>query len=792
MKIDINRQKEAQEKIKRLLEHEEQQRVKRRILKLVAKLESGDSADLLNDELMENLPGLVSAYCDAGERDRLHSLFEKLGDCACSEDSSLRERAIMALSLSMVGLGRKDHPDLVKSIVEIILRWLRVEPSFLSVCDTVCKQLQEYGVEMLEEGLWGECEYLLEVFYQIQSGILVKNNAIRGIVGRSQEAMATDYLLKELTLVCLHGRGNRRQKAERTLIHLGRKAATHLLETLLNSKEKEDRMRLIGLIPATGYVAGSVLTEYLQRELPWYGVRNIVLMIAAMDDESLVPAIMPCLKNNDIRIQQQVIDCICEVVETNPGSYLLEALPIVNDELKPALVGYIGQLGLSEATEAFLDLLSQRDTFSSSVKDKLLVSLAIQTRLSDSIRAVRLLEMILEERKVQHPPESDPVARVVGQSLHILKPRFVNTNSELIVDDHDHVADTAEKSIPFVASPVSENHVTEQTQEINDEIVDLLGKNLITDARQLLYEKCMEAVKEKQFQIAELLRDRILEVDPSALADVIKADEIIEEEQAASIAKSHISIWQDLYDSMTTEEFDALYNALENVEYESGSVIVEQGDNNPLLYFVNSGNISLTCRRGDDEVFLKKIGPGEIVGAGPFFDVSIWTVSLNALGKTDVQTLARGVFLELLEPFPGLEPCILNYCLKAVSVPELLKMSGEDRRQHPRYPMKIIVEHTLLNQSGEKSNRVFKGEVADISAGGLTFFIKVSSKENSRLLLGRGIKTTLLGPGGKVINCVGQIVAVRLMNYVESEYSVHVRFNDPLLETLVKSIINSN
>lgn len=791
MEIDIDKQREAQEKAKRLLAQEEQNRAERRLLRLVFDLENGRNEVLLNDQLMERLPGLVSLYCEAGDRDRVKVLIEKLGDCVCSEDSQLRERAVMALSLCMVGLQEQDNPDLVKLITEVLLRWLRAETVYLSACGTICKQLQEHGVRLLEEGLWHESEYLLEVFHQIQSGILVKNNAIRSIVSRSQEEMATDYILEELTIVCIRGRGSRRQKAENILIHLGGKAATHLLDTLLACQEKEDRLRLIGLIPATGYAAVGVLKEYLQKDLPWYGIRNIILMITAMDDPELIPLIMPCLSHEDIRIQQQVLDCISEVAVDHQSEYLLAALPVVCDELKVGLVGYLGQLGGVESTEAFLDLLAKRDSFSPKVKDKLLQSLAIQVRLSKSICALNLLNMILDERKNQYDEKSDPVIQVVKQTLQILKPRFQKEEAVKKLKQPEEPAALVEP-MSFSNSPEALNLAKRQVQKINEEVAAYLAKGQTAEASQFLYKKCVEAAKDKQFETAEMLRDRILEVDPNALTEVINAGEVIEAEQTASISSNHISVWQDLYGSLTTEEFNALYHALNSADYLSGSVIVEQGANSPLLYFVNSGYARLACWRGKDEIFLKKIGPGEIVGADPFFDVSMWTVSLTALGKTNVQILERGKFLELLEQFPGLEPCLIDYCLKSESIPDLLEMSGEDRRQHSRYPVNIITMHTLLDETGKNSMRNFKGEISDISCGGLTFLIRISRQENARLLLARNIKTTLSGSNGEQIECTGQIVAVRFQHFVESDYSVHVKFKELLSDTVVKSIAQAN
>ncbi len=794
MEIDKDKQKQAQANARKLLAQEERKRAERRLMKLVVDLEQGNEEVLLNDELLEKLPGLLDTYCLAGNRDRVTVLFDKLSDCACSENAQLRERAVMALSLCLEGLQYQDHHDLIKQITGILLRWLRAETVFFSVCAAACKQLQNIGIRMLEEGAWEECSYLLDVFHHIQSGIQEKSNSIRSVVSRAQAGMATDYILEELTLVCLRGRGERRQKAERLLIHLGSRAAMYLLDTLLACQEKEDRLRLIGLIPATGYAAVPVLKESLQKDLPWYGVRNVILMIAAMDDPDLIPLIMPCLRHEDIRIQQQVLDCISEVAEEKTGKYLLAALPQVDDELKVGLVGYLGQLGEAKAHDAFLDLLAARDSFSPNIRDELLQNLAIQVRLSDSIRAVNLLSALIEERSKQFDPKTDSVSQVAKQTLQILKPRFDQKElSAEGVDSREYEDNDIDDSTESVALDVDSTTIRPaviNVQQINQEITTFLEKGQVTAASKLLYEKCIEAAKEKSFVEAEMLRDRILEIDPNALAEVIKAGEKIEEERSSTINLNHISIWQDLYDSLTTEEFNALYYSLKSRDYPAGSVVVEQGMSKPCLYFINSGQARLTCLRGNEEIFLRKLGPGEIVGAGPFFDVSVWTVSLTVYGKTNLHVLERDIFLELLDKYPGIEPCLADYCLKTETVPELLKMSGADRRQHVRFPVTILVKHTILDEFGKPSMRSFKGEIVDLSVGGLSFYIRISRKENARLLLGKGITTTIPVDGGEAVDCIGKIVAVRSQNYVDSDYSVHVQFDELLSDDKVKSIVD--
>lgn len=208
MEINIEKQKAAQEKAKALLMEQEKIRVQRRLSKLISDLERGNSDVLLNNEFLEHLPQVIEELCQANDHDHVKLLFSKLGESACSEKPELRERAVMALSLCSELLFHNDQCGLMEEVIKILVRWLRVETTFLSSCNTVCRQLQENGIRMLQEGRWKECEYLLETFYQIQSGRLGKSNAIRSVVSRAQEAMAADYILEELTLVCLRGRGS--------------------------------------------------------------------------------------------------------------------------------------------------------------------------------------------------------------------------------------------------------------------------------------------------------------------------------------------------------------------------------------------------------------------------------------------------------------------------------------------------------------------------------------------------------------------------------------------------------
>jgi hypothetical protein len=102
-----------------------------------------------------------------------------------------------------------------------------------------------------------------------------------------------------------------------------------------------------------------------------------------------------------------------------------------------------------------------------------------------------------------------------------------------------------------------------------------------------------------------------------------------------------------------------------------------------------------------------------------------------------------------------------------------------DRRVHDRHKL----ERRIQLQVVDNRDRVlssFKGEMTDISQGGFSFIVRITKKENSRLLLGRDIKASIPVSGlpDKVFR--GIIIGVQAYDLIVSDYSVHVKLGREL------------
>ena len=106
-----------------------------------------------------------------------------------------------------------------------------------------------------------------------------------------------------------------------------------------------------------------------------------------------------------------------------------------------------------------------------------------------------------------------------------------------------------------------------------------------------------------------------------------------------------------------------------------------------------------------------------------------------------------------------------------------------------RYPVQLVLVNSLLGKSEDSPRQQFKALLEDISLGGLSLSIRITQKEKTRLLLGRCIVSFLPLATDKVQERNGEIVGVTLHDYMERNYSVHVRFDQPMSEEELKSIL---
>jgi CRP-like cAMP-binding protein len=309
-----------------------------------------------------------------------------------------------------------------------------------------------------------------------------------------------------------------------------------------------------------------------------------------------------------------------------------------------------------------------------------------------------------------------------------------------------------------------------------------------------LYDLIVAYAKRKDFAKAEAFRDRLYEVDPMALGEIVKANEIIEQEKSESRDPDHMETWAEFYSMLSAEEANALYYALASQSIDTDLPVFREGERNANLLLMDQGEVKLTHGQGAREVLITTVGPGNMVGGETFFfQTAFATYSAISLSPVRGSLLDRSVLKSWQEEFPGLERKIHDFYYRSGGISKLLKQQNVDRRTQRRVRMSGNLVVQLLDPKGKPAGKPFKGGFTDISVGGLAFMIRVSKPETARLLLGRPlvVKCRLPVTGGvKDLQATGRIIAVQ--PHLFDDYSLHIRFYRPLPEELVESLEESS
>lgn len=335
---------------------------------------------------------------------------------------------------------------------------------------------------------------------------------------------------------------------------------------------------------------------------------------------------------------------------------------------------------------------------------------------------------------------------------------------------------------------MTEDNQTETVEE--KAIFQLVENGNKEDAKQALFDLIVAAARKKDFSNAERLRERMYEIDPMAIIEIVRSGEIIEQEKGNAIGKDDRAIWDELSNMLSSGEFQTMYHELNELTFGPDEIIVSQGDKSDSLYFVNRGSVLVSHRVKDKDLLIATLERGEIIGEN-FFKPSFWTVSLSSQTQTELYELKQETIEKWHGQYPDLKTKLEAYYENKSTVSEMIKQKGIDRRQFKRFVLSGKVQIKPLNRDGEAFGRGFRSQLVDVSAGGLSFLIRITKSEDAKLLLGKALQITVpVGDGKKGLRQKGISTGIQLHDAFDNDYSVHVQFNSPLSEEMLKLLMD--
>jgi CRP-like cAMP-binding protein len=482
----------------------------------------------------------------------------------------------------------------------------------------------------------------------------------------------------------------------------------------------------------------------------------------------------------------QVLDgCAAVMMKlTDPESRketLLQALAESRQTLKPQIVKALVPYGDAEVAESLVRLFAEQGRFDAEIRNRLILFICQALGYCPSEQGLQSLQDFLKN------PEDlgDDILQAARMSIQQIEVSLSTERNNRTRAESTHHTSTSPQNMQKNdrGSDVPITGLPEEQQ-----IRDFLSKGEKEKGRQLLQEIIAATVRQRRFADAENLREWLIEIDPMALGDIIKAAEIIESAKSASIDKGYRVVWSALADALDPNEFSTLYHSLEHQQFAKGEIIVKQGSRQSALFFINSGRVELFFQEHGKEVSVNTLGPGEILGAGTFFEASVWTINARSLGA-ELSSLKLDKIQQWQKNFPALESNLNDFCIRFTIPYKSFRKLGRDRRIFERVRITGRVAMALLDKGGKDTGIGAKGDLFDISAGGISFFLRISQKKNARLLYGRKARVTMASAVSPMFTITGDILAVRSQPVVGNEYSVHMRFTRVLEPHELKNII---
>ena len=317
-----------------------------------------------------------------------------------------------------------------------------------------------------------------------------------------------------------------------------------------------------------------------------------------------------------------------------------------------------------------------------------------------------------------------------------------------------------------------------------------ISEDNISAAVKLLFELIVEAVDNNDFAKAEALREKILEIDPMALDEIIKSGELIEEKKTNAIDQDHMQNWLELYDRLTVEERNAFFFGTEALNIPSGKMVLTQGKPNGYLYLVDGGTLKMFCNIGDREMPVKNVEKGQFFGDDTFLSIQAFcSISVKTETNVRIRRLSKKTLRDWSKKFPAIYNKIDGYITTTGSTHDLISSMGLKRRAQDRIPIKGNGRFQLFDHDQNKTGNPFKGTLVDVSSGGMCFVIRMAKRETARLLVGRKVHAhfkMMFEQKEMEIDRSGIIISVRVFDL--TDYSIHMKFDEGLEELEGKRI----
>jgi len=238
----------------------------KRVQEGITALANGDMESLKYEEVCLSLPSTIEKLLRNDKESVAAAIIQNIVNGLKDQDHTNRSRLAQALGGITEKLAHIERWDWLEKLTPVCVAWMRTN-------ETADHSFEKYVVAMqaMMNHAW-HCdnydlaERILNVFYHIRSGALEKSEAVRKIVGHVQDRNVDMELLQIYLDKCFVKPVD--EMLCRRITMQGPVAARFLLDTLITSDKRSNRIRLLKILSEMGDELVPVLLERLPDPMP--------------------------------------------------------------------------------------------------------------------------------------------------------------------------------------------------------------------------------------------------------------------------------------------------------------------------------------------------------------------------------------------------------------------------------------------------------------------------------------------------------------------------------------------
>jgi HEAT repeat protein len=314
---------------------------------------------------------------------------------------------------------------MIENISGLLIEWIKIETSVTPSYRIICNYLKNSMQDSIKIFRFAEIIPIMDVFNDIHSRILEKNDEIRYISSEIIKNMASDEYLSMLLKELHTNERNKRDEAGQILIRFGDVILNRLLDIIHEVSDSKERVNVMHLIIDMGQKAIPAIKDQINnKNAPWYLLRNMAFILGHIGNETNAYILKPLLLHENNRVRLEALKSIFQIGEKQRGPLLLSVLPKADDQFRLNIIEALGNAKCADAVPIFLDLLKKRSLLASQSQIDLQEKICIALGLIGSPEAISALSEIAESKsflRIRAYPEK--VKHAATRALESIKKR---------------------------------------------------------------------------------------------------------------------------------------------------------------------------------------------------------------------------------------------------------------------------------------------------------------------------------------------------------------------------------